>query len=196
MNFGGVLMKQKTIKKFSKKISLHKPSFSFSKRIPRGALTSVKFVVFGLITFLLSTGTAYGWNGQAGIFQRHLASTNFPLISTERSTSDILDSYPAYLKFVLEVGKDTNRAQATKLAKIYDSLKRKNPKSAALFLKGLRFEMVQKVELMGKDPRTLSSSNPELRSWIGRYLVEWVREADEHLFRAYSASRSELALSE
>lgn len=182
-------MKRKSTKALSKQLS---KKLGRSNQFLRFAVPTVKILFIGTVAFLLSTGTAYG----SQLIGRGLSSSNFPLVETERSTSDILNSYTAYLKFVVEVGKDMDRAQAMKLVKIYDSLKRKNPKGAALFLKGLRFEMVQKVELMGKDPRTLSSSSPELRRWIGRYLGEWVREADEHLFRAYSASRSELALSE
>ena len=63
-------------------------------------------------------------------------------------------------------------------------------------MKGLRFELVQKVELMGKDSREISTSNPIYRRWIQKYLKEWVREADEHLFRSYSESKNELALAE
>lgn len=185
-------MKRKSTKDLSKRNKTSKQS----ALVLRVTMSTVKILFLGTITFILSTGTAYGINVSSNSVMRSLSSSNFPLVDTERSTNDILDSYPAYLKFVVEVGKDIDRAQALKLAKIYDSLKKKNPRGAALFLKGLRFEMIQKVELMGKDPRTLSSSNPELRRWIGRYLVEWVREADEHLFRAYSASRSELAFSE
>lgn len=147
---------------------------------------SVKLLLLGAITFLLSTGTAFGVN----------TSVRFPVLETERSTNDILESYPAYLKFVVEVGKDLDRDNAAKLVKLFDSLKRKNPRGAALFLKGLRFEMVQKVELMGREPKEISSSNPEYRKWVARYLKEWVREADEHLFRAYSASKAELAVAE
>lgn len=156
----------------------------------------LKLLLLGAITFLLSTGIAYGSISSVSHVSRHISSLGFPVVDSERSTDDILDAYPAYLKFAVEVGKDVDRDSANKLVKIFDSLKRKNPKGAALFLKGLRFEMIQKIELMGRDPRDVSSSNPEYRRWIGKYLKEWVREADEHLFRALSASKAELAFGE
>jgi len=147
------------------------------------ALSSLKFIALGALTFLLSTGTAFG-------------TSRFPIVDTERSTSDILDSYIEYLRFTVEVGKNVDRNTTAKLVKTFESLKRKNPRGAALFLKGLRFEMLHKVELMGREPSDISISNTEYRKWVGRYLKEWVREADEYLFRAYSASKSELALAE
>ena len=175
----------------SRKISVSKGLWSLARK--KGG-ASLKFVLIGIATLLLSTGTAFG--GSRDQIYRSLASVGFPIVNTERSSSDILDSYPAYLQFVVEVGKDLDRNNALKLVKIFDSLKRKNPRGAALFLKGLRFEMLQKVELMGREPKEISSSNSDYRKWVGKYLKEWVREADEHLFRAYSASKAELALAE
>jgi hypothetical protein len=156
----------------------------------------LKMLLLGTVTFLLSTGTAFGGSLESSYVSRNLSSSKFPLVETERTTNNILDSYPVYLKFVSDIGRDIDRNNSAKLVKLFDSLKRKNPRGAALFLKGLRFEMIQKVELMGKDPRDISTSSPEFRKWVAKYLKEWVREADEHLFRAYSASASELAYAE
>ncbi|MFM8314969.1 MAG: hypothetical protein ACKOA8_11855, partial [Deltaproteobacteria bacterium] len=157
---------------------------------------SLKLILLGTVTLLLSTGTAFGVGETSSQVSRNLSSTQFPQVETEYSTDGILDSYPAYLKFVYEVGKDFDRNSSAKLVKLYESRKRRNPRQAALFLKGLRFELIEKVQLMGKDPRQISSSSPEFRRWIGKYLNEWVREADEHLFRSYSASKNELAKAE
>jgi len=143
----------------------------------------IKLILLGAVTFLLSTGTAYG-------------TLRFPVVSLERSTDGIIDSYTDYLKFALEVGRESDRESAQKLVKIFEVLKKKNPRGAALFLKGLRFEMVQKIELMGIEPSEISSSNAIMKRWVGKYMKEWVREADEHLFRSQSASKAELALSE
>jgi hypothetical protein len=154
-------------------------------------MSSLKFILLGTVAFLLSTGTAYG----AGV-SRNLSSSKFPLVDTEHSVGDILESYPVYLKFVVEVGRETDRTRTSQLVKTFESLKKRTPKGAALFLKGLRVEMIHKVDLMGSDPRTLTTASPELRRWVTKYLGEWVREADEHLFRAYSASKSEVALAE
>jgi hypothetical protein len=157
---------------------------------------SLKLALLGTVVFLCSTQSAFGSGDIRFHFSRDLSSLKFPIVETESSTGEILDAYQAYFKFVIDIGKDVDRANAAKLSRLYETLKRKNPHGAALFLKGLRFEMVEKVELMGRDPRDISSSSPEIRKWIAKYLKEWVREADEHLFRYYSASKNELALAE
>lgn len=172
------------------------PVWSF---VLRNGRTSLKVLLLGTATFLLSTGSAYGGVASSVSrfeLSRSPSSLSFPQVETERDSSDILASYPAYLKFVVEVGKDVDHSSTARLVKIFESLKRRSPKGAALFLKGLRFELVQKVELMGKDSREISTSNPIYRRWIQKYLKEWVREADEHLFRSYSESKNELALAE
>ncbi len=189
-------MKRSLGKKIGMSVNSRKVADLKWSSVLRKGRSSLKLFLLGTVTFLLSTGTAFGMNFSSTQVSRNLSSFPFPEVETERSTRDILDSYPAYLKFVVEVGKDMDRASTAKLVKLYDSLKRKNSRGAALFLKGLRFEMVQKVELMGRAPREISTSNPEYRRWVGKYLKEWVREADEHLFRAYSSSQGELALAE
>lgn len=162
--------------------SFKKDLNSVSKFLRRGR-RSIKVLLIGAITFLLSTGTAYG-------------AVKFPIVNIERSADGILDSYTDYLNFAVEVGRETDRENATKLVKIFEVLKRKSPRGAALFLKGLRFEMIQKIELMGREPHEISSTNPVIKRWVGKYIKEWVREADEHLFRAQSASKAELAYTE
>jgi hypothetical protein len=175
--------------------SRNKKSRHWSLVLRKGS-NPLKMLLLGTVTFLLSTGTAFGATFESSHVSRNLSSNRFPMVETERTTSDILDSYPVYLKFVADIGREVDRNNSAKLIKLFESLKRKNPRGAALFLKGLRFEMVQKIELMGKDPRDISSSSPEFRKWVAKYLKEWVREADEHLFRAYSASSAELAYAE
>lgn len=126
--------------------------------------------------------------------ERNVASLAFPTYDSTSDEGEILGDYPAYLNFVLEIGKTTDRGTAGRLAQTYLKLKKKSPVGAARFLKGLRFEMVTKLELMGVSPQSISTQSPEIRRWVGRYLKEWLREADEHLFRAY-AYNAELALS-
>lgn len=126
--------------------------------------------------------------------ERNVASLAFPTYESTSDEGEILGDYPAYLNFVLEIGKTTDRGTSSRLAQTYLKLKKKSPVGAARFLKGLRFEMVTKLELMGASPQSISTQNPEIRRWVGRYLKEWLREADEHLFRAY-AYNAELALS-
>lgn len=124
------------------------------------------------------------------------AASALPQISNTNDTDKILQNYTQYLRFVTEVGQHVDRNNTHKLIKIYNVLKRRNHNSAALFLKGLRFEIVQKVELMGVDPDRISTNTPEIRRWVSKYMREWVREADEHLFRVLSTPRAELARAE
>ncbi len=79
---------------------------------------------------------------------------------------------------------ETDEATAKRLAHTFENLKRRNPEGAARFLKGLRFEMVQKLELLGASPAQVSTRTPVYRKWVSRWMKEWLREADEHLFRA------------
>lgn len=125
---------------------------------------------------------------------RNLSSAmNFPTVQQEDDVSDILASYPLYLKFVLEIGREVDRASAKKLESLYLGMKSHSQEAAARFLKGLRFEMVAKVELMGVAPQTLNTRSPEMRQWVKKFLPAWVREADEQWFRA--ATKSAIARS-
>jgi hypothetical protein len=101
---------------------------------------------------------------------------------------DILKEYPAYLNFVLEVGKDVDHTGANRLSSTYQKLRHRSPEFAARFLKGLRFEMVHKLELMGTAPSHLTTQSPVMRRWVARYMKEWTRECDEHLFRSYAVA--------
>jgi hypothetical protein len=140
-----------------------------------------------------SSGSASIWSlfsvAEASAAGRNPSST-FPTVSSEDDTSDILRSYPAYLNFVLEVGRRTDARSAQRLEKTYQTLRARYPRAAALFLKGLRFEMVSKIELMGASPSSVNSNSAEMRRWVAKFMPEWSREADEHLFRAVTASKS------
>jgi hypothetical protein len=116
--------------------------------------------------------------------ERMPASLSFPDVRTARSDGEALSLYPAYLQYVLEVGNETDRTQAKRLSDLYGRLRARYPLQTANFLKGLRFEMVAKQELMGASPSQLSSHSPEMRRWVRKFIREWVREADEYLFRA------------
>lgn len=122
---------------------------------------------------------------------REVSSVDFPRVTETNDEDRILKTYPAYLTYVLEVGAETDAATARKLGETYQSLRRRYPTAAARFLKGLRFEMVQKIELMGLAPHQASTRSPEMRRWVHRFIKEWHREADEHLFRAVVLKRAE-----
>jgi hypothetical protein len=123
---------------------------------------------------------------QFGMMSSAFAGPGFPQVKSVFDTDDILERYEVYLSFVTQIGRDVDRNNTQRLLKIYSSLKRRSPDHAATFLKGLRFEMISKADLMGADSDALTNRNPELRRWVGRYMKEWVREADEHLFRSFT----------
>ncbi len=108
----------------------------------------------------------------------------FPKVREQSDVDDIIDDYQVYLKYVLEVGSQTNRKQAQRLDVLFRELKRRDEGQAARFLRGLRFEMVQKLEMSGMSPTSASTNNAHIRSWVNRFLPIWVRECDEYLFRA------------
>ncbi len=126
----------------------------------------------------------------SNIFNRSIASMAFPQVSTESDTDDIISNYTTYLRFVLEVGSQTDSRTAQRLAQTFEKLRGHYPQGAALFLKGLRFEMIQKEEFMGASPAALSSSSPEMRRWVGKFMKDWLRECDEQLFRSVALARS------
>ena len=114
-------------------------------------------------------------------------ATDFPHIRGAKSSSDMLKHYQPYLDFVIKVGKQTDPVSTQKLIASFGKLKRHNPEAAARFLKGLRFEMVEKAQRLGSSDANLTSNNPAIRSWVGRFIDDWAREADEHLYRVYSS---------
>jgi len=108
----------------------------------------------------------------------------FPRVREQNDVDNILDDYQVYLNYVLEVGNQTNHKQAQRLNALYRELKRRDEGQAARFLRGLRFEMVQKLEMSGMSPERASTNHVGMRKWVKRFLPVWVREADEYLFRA------------
>ena len=165
--------------------------------VPMMDLQRVKRVIVRGITVAAATFFLVGAaDSQTGFpSERDVASLNFPTYESTSDEGEILGEYPAYLNFVLEIGKNVDHKTASRLAQIYVKLRKKSPVGAARFLKGLRFEMVTKLELMGASPQSITTQTPVIRHWVGRYMKDWLREADEHLFRSY-AYNAELALSQ
>lgn len=110
------------------------------------------------------------------------SSMAFPTYDRTSDVDDILDDYPAYLRFVVEASRNNPRAQ--QLQRDYEKLAKVNPRGAAIFLKTLRSEMVHKLQLMNLPARRVSSADPRIRDWVEKFLPEWNREVEEHLFRA------------
>ncbi|NBX75416.1 MAG: hypothetical protein EBQ92_02595 [Proteobacteria bacterium] len=125
--------------------------------------------------------------GLASLSTNGYAATAFPNVRTVRDTSDILDNYQPYLDFVVRVGNEVDASSTRKMVASFTELKKRNPEAAARFLKGLRFELVDKAERMGRRTVSLTSQNPEMQKWVGRFIKEWAREADEHLYRVTSS---------
>lgn len=115
---------------------------------------------------------------------------NFPWVKTTADRDEILQDYKPYLRFVLEAGKNTDSRMAVKLADTYSKLEKHFPDAAARFLKGLRFEMLQKLELMGVSYQSVNTSTPEMKRWVRKFLKEWNREADEALFRSVAIQKT------
>lgn len=140
----------------------------------------------GLLTVSIAGLTGFSY---IGFFApqhrpRELDSTQFPRHELVSNVDDILSHYDDYLRFALEAGRAGNPQAAKRLETTFESLRRSDPQNAARFLRGLRFEMTQKLELMGAPPRTMNSANPTIRKWAARFLPTWQREADEYLFRS------------
>jgi len=121
---------------------------------------------------------------QLSLSEREPNSMSFPRVREQNDLDNVLEEYEVYLRYVMEVGNQTNRKQSQRLGLLFRELKRRDEGQAARFLRGLRFEMVQKIEMTGMAPERASTSNAAIRSWVNRFLPIWVREADEYLFRA------------
>ena len=119
---------------------------------------------------------------------RSVATVAFPTFKNTSDVDDIMDDYPAYLAFILDIGQDVNPTVANQIQERFNRLKKADEKLAARFLKGLRFEMIQKMELSGLTPRNTTSNNATMRKWVQRYLGVWLREVDEYQFRAFAAA--------
>ncbi len=143
--------------------------------------TKAKLTLIALAVFSTWGGFHSSTNGHSS---RELDAMDFPKVREQSDLDDILSDYDAYLKFILEVGNQTNRTQAKRLENLFTNLKRKDEAQAARFLRGLRFEMVQKLEMTGLSPERASTNNAAIRTWVTRFLPVWVREVDEYQFRS------------
>lgn len=158
----------------------HSNNFLISKQSNRSfALLSLAAMLAGLLSLS-------GTNG-LGRELREPMSIQFPQHKLTSDMGDILSDYPDYLKFVLEIGRVTDGRSASLLAKKYAQLRQRNPELAARFLRGLRFEMVQKLEFVGGTNARITTDTPFMRNWVTKFIREWAREADEYLYRSYGA---------
>lgn len=137
------------------------------------------FATIVFLAFLSSNGP---------VSERSIASMEFPRHRLTSDVDDIVDDYSDYLDFVLEIGRDTNPRVAQQIEERFSKLRSQDKRYAARFLKGLRFEIYQRMELVGLVPDRLTTHNPEMRKWVAKYLPAWLREVDEYQFRSYATS--------
>jgi hypothetical protein len=116
------------------------------------------------------------------------AGSSFPDVDDVRGSKAMNEQYVAYLQFVLAMGSTLDARQAKVLEDTFSKLKAKSPDDAAKFLKGLRYELVQKLSMMGAAPEQVSTRNTEMQRYVRATLPLWTREADEYLFRAATNS--------
>jgi len=161
-----------------------------------GASSLFSTSIFALAALLalssvLSTSTSDGLLSVGSLGWRNPASRPFPNVSPTDDVSDIINDYEPYLQFVTAVGKDVDPKNAKGLAQKWAALKKSDKKGAARFLKLLKFEMDQHLQLTGGSSVRMHSDSPAVRNWVKRFIRDWYREADEQLFRTYALKMSE-----
>lgn len=165
--------------------------FGLGLRFPTFGRLARAIVTFNLLAVALgfiSLSAASKSHTSSDIMARQLASLPFPRHASITDERDVLNEYVDYLKFVQVIGRDVDPSTAKNLQVTFEKLRKRDSRGAARFLRGLRFEMVQKLEFLGASPAQVSTSTPVIRQWVKRYLKEWHREADEYLFRAIAFS--------
>jgi hypothetical protein len=145
---------------------------------------SSRFVVYPMLLVAAVGVSSFSTRLSGTGLARNPDALRFPNHPNTNNVSDILSLYRDYLSFVLEVGRATSPATAKQLEERFNALEKADRALAARFLRGLRFEMHQKLELTGLDARSVTTSQPGVRRWVARFLALWSREADEYLFRA------------
>jgi len=155
-----------------------------ARRGPALALVAVLVLVGlgGLWQALAPTGIV------GEVEPRSLSSASFPQHGEATDVDGVLGQYRDYLSFVLEIGSQTDPRGAARLRQTYAKLVKRDPALAARFLRGLRFELIQKLEMLGFPPATVTARQPVIRKWVTRFLPAWHREADEYLFRSVAIS--------
>lgn len=156
----------------------------------RAKISNSFSVVIELLTLVLGffSGTiAY----PSSFSLRHLSSIKLPNLEATRNEREILKNYPAYLDFVLEIGNTVDRKSALRLRQIYTVLKKEYPTSAARFLRGLRYEIIHRLDFISKSGTQITTENPDMRRWVQKFIKLWLYEADEQLFRARSIALKE-----
>jgi hypothetical protein len=149
----------------------------------RPAMSS-RFFVYPMLLVAAVVFSSLSTRPSGARLARDLDTLRFPNHPNTNNVSDILSLYRDYLSFVVEAGRATSPVTAKQLEERFNALEKADRALAARFLRGLRFEMHQKLELTGLAARSVTTSQPGVRRWVDRFLVLWLREADEYLFRA------------
>ena len=176
-------------------LEFNKASENVVARRGRSSSTDSIVMSFGMaMRFIIVAAMSYGVMGECSTLvggaplnaAREVASLRFPLVPAEQEEEEIVSKYVSYLKFVVAIGNEVDATNSRLLVQTYQKLSRYDRAAAARFLKGLRYELLQRIDFSGWNPRTVSTNSAEMRRFVARYLVVWVREADEHHFRSYS----------
>ncbi len=160
-----------------------------------GASSLFSTSIFALAALLalssvLSNSESHGLVSVGSLGWRDPASRPFPNVSPTSDVDDIIQDYEPYLQFVAAVGKDVDPKNARLLAQKWVVLKKSDKNGAARFLKLLKFEMDQHLQLTGGSSVRMHSDSPAVRKWVKRFIRDWYREADEQLFRTYALKMS------
>jgi len=155
-------------------------SFITSDTFLRNLLGSLGLLV--VLFWAIMSNYALGLT-QTSAELRTPASLNIPHVG-EVDEGDIIESYEPYLNFVIQIGNKVNYKITHKIIQKYTKLKEIDQRKAALFLKGLRYEIEHFRTIQGLTRKT-QISQLKLVNWVREYLIEWYREVDEYFIRAY-----------
>lgn len=164
-----------------------------SIRIRASSLFSTSvFAVAALLALLSVFGSSDGDGllSAASLGWRDPASRPFPNVGKTDDADDMIKEYKPYLEFVATVGEGVDPRTTKVLKAKWADLHKRDRTGAARFLKLLKFEMDQHLQLTGGSSKRMHSDSPAVRAWVKRYIKDWSREVDEHLFRGYALRMS------
>jgi hypothetical protein len=166
-----------------------------SLRIRASSLFSISvFAAAALLTALSVHGNQDSdhWLSAATLGLRDPASRPFPNVAGADDADEVLTDYRPYVEFILAVGQSVDPRTAKSLKAKWTKLQEKrNRASGARYLRLLKFEMDQHLQLTGGSSKRMHSDTPAVRAWVKRFIKDWNREAEEHLFRQYALAMAE-----
>lgn len=140
--------------------------------------------VVALIVLLTSGFRAYPLLGIDA--SRNLASMALPNVDSSNDADDIVQNYEVYFQFIVDAGKRIDRRRTEQMVQAYQKLRKTDLNGAARFLKGLRYELIHKLNLTGTSHSRFNTHSRYVQKWVKRFLPEWSREIDEQYYRSYA----------